>query len=274
MAIKKYKETDESAVVKKTALREVKMLRLLNQDSIVQLKEAFKRCVALKLRKGVLYLVFEYVETSLLEFLENQQAGFAPELVKKFTYQLLRAIECCHNHNIVHRDIKPENLLVNPLTENLKLCDFGFARIIAENEPYMTEYVATRWYRAPELLLGNSHYGKEVDYWAIGCIMGEMTDGQPLFPGESELDQLYLIQKVLGPLTDEQNEMFAKNPRFLGYKFPNISKPETLDKRYIGKMSKAALCLMKGFLNMDPKKRIKCILIVLHRQRSIKITIF
>jgi len=86
----------------------------------------------------------------------------------------------------------------------------------------LTDYVATRWYRSPELLLGDTKYGVEIDYWAIGCIMGELCDGQPLFPGDSEIDQLFLIQKVLGKLTPEQYEMFSKNPRFLGLKFPNV----------------------------------------------------
>ena len=92
--------------------------------------------------------------------------------------------------NVVHRDIKPENLLIDP-NDNLKLCDFGFARNIptsSKNQnPQMTDYVATRWYRSPELLLSD-RYNKEVDIWAIGCIMGELTDGEPLFPGESEVD--------------------------------------------------------------------------------------
>jgi cyclin-dependent kinase-like len=123
----------------------------------------------------------------------------------------------------------------------------------------MTDYVATRWYRAPELLLGSNSYGKEVDYWAIGCIMGELTDGQPLFPGESELDQLFLIQKMLGPLTAEQKEAFAKNPRFLGFRFPEISKPETLEKRYIGKLSKTAISLMKSLLKMEKSERMNSI---------------
>ena len=120
----------------------------------------------------------------------------------------------------------------------------------------MTEYVATRWYRAPELLLGSSDYTKEVDYWAIGCIMGELIDGQPLFPGESEIDQLYVIQKVLGPLPTEQKEVFARNPHFMGIRFPDVSRPETIAKRYIGKLSKNGLLFMKALLKMDPKERI------------------
>lgn len=91
--------------------------------------------------------------------------------------------------------------------------------------------------------------------WAIGCIMGEITDGQPLFPGESDIDQLYVIQKVLGPLTSTQKEEFSKNPRFIGLKFPEITRPETIEKKYIGKLSKTALQFMKGLISMDPNER-------------------
>lgn len=103
---------------------------------------------------------------------------------------------------MIHRDIKPENLLINPKKKELKICDFGFARVLNNKAGAggLTDYVATRWYRAPELLLSNN-YGKEVDIWAAGCIMGEITDGEALFPGESEIDQLFCIQKILGKLT-------------------------------------------------------------------------
>ena len=105
----------------------------------------------------------------------------------------MRAIDICHTCGIVHRDVKLENLLVN-VDKHLKLCDFGFARSIPEQTAAdLTDYVATRWYRSPELLLSAPDYGKPVDMWAIACILGEITDGQPLFPGENEMDQLYLI---------------------------------------------------------------------------------
>lgn len=249
VAIKKFKESEDDEIVRKTTLREVKILRMLKHENIVELREAFRR-------KGKLYLVFEYVEKNLLEILEQQPSGLPPELVRKYIYQLCRAINWCHEHDVVHRDIKPENLLINP-DHSLKLCDFGFARTVtAKNRGDLTDYVATRWYRAPELLLGDTGYGKSVDVWAIGCIMGELTDGQPLFPGESEIDQLYVIQKVMGPLTPEQTEMFLRNPRFLGLKFPDMSRPETLEKRYVGKLTKKALSFMKGLLIMDPSKRL------------------
>ncbi len=135
-------------------------------------------------------------------------------MVRRFICQLIKAMSYCHSLDIIHRDIKPENLLIgeyNLLTYSnnkkrngtLKLCDFGFARLLPQKGGNLTDYVATRWYRAPELLLGVNDYGKGVDLWAVGCILGELTDGQPLFPGESEIDQLYLIQKTLGPLTNE-----------------------------------------------------------------------
>jgi len=139
-------------------------------------------------------LVFEYFEKNLLEILEERPRGLPPEAVRKYIYQLLKAVEFCHRQNVIHRDIKPENLLINPSNHDLKLCDFGFARLLQKKkgEGELTDYVATRWYRAPELLLSNN-YGREVDIWAIGCIMGEITDGEALFPGGSEIDQLFCI---------------------------------------------------------------------------------
>lgn len=118
--------------------------------------------------------------------------------------------------------------------------------------------MATRWYRAPELLLSN-HYGKEVDIWAIGCIMGEITDGDALFPGESEIDQLFCIQKIMGRLTPYQQELFNKNPRFVGLQFPNMSKPETVERRYMGKMTPEAIQCLKGMLELDPEKRLTAV---------------
>lgn len=198
--------------------------------------------------------------------MEQHPSGSPAELVRRSTFQLCLAIEFCHRNGIIHRDIKPENLLVNTADNSLKLCDFGFARQMprpgevaaggagggagataAAAAGLLTDYVATRWYRAvscasrrstalanaspssrdsltpsfapssltaqPELLLGSTDYTMAVDMWAIGCIIGELTDGNPLFPGETELDQLGIIQQCLGPLTTSQMALFMKNPR-------------------------------------------------------------
>ncbi|XP_023656628.2 cyclin-dependent kinase-like 5 isoform X6 [Paramormyrops kingsleyae] len=247
VAIKKFKDSEENEEVKETTLRELKMLRTLKQENIVELKEAFRR-------RGKLYLVFEYVEKNMLELLEELPNGAPPEKVRNYIYQLIKAIHWCHKNDIVHRDIKPENLLISS-DDVLKLCDFGFARNLSEgsNANY-TEYVATRWYRSPELLLG-APYGKAVDMWSVGCILGELSDGQPLFPGESEIDQLYTIQKVLGPLPPEQMKLFYSNPRFHGLRFPAVSHPQTLERRYLGIISGLMLDLMKNLLLLDPSER-------------------
>jgi cyclin-dependent kinase-like len=248
VAIKKFKESDDDENLRKTTLREVKILRSLRHKNIVMLIEAFRR-------RAKLYLVFEYVEKNLLEVLEAQPEGLQPEIVKLYTYQLVMAISWCHSNDVIHRDIKPENLLIDLKTQTLKLCDFGFARVLPQGGQEMTDYVATRWYRAPELLLGSTTYGFGVDMWAIGCIMGELSDGQPLFPGESEVDQLYIVQKILGPMIPDHLDMFMANPRFAGLKFPDMSKPETLQKKYMGKILKRPLALMKALMAMDPAIR-------------------
>lgn len=253
VAIKKFKENeDDDPMVRKTTLREVKMLRFLKHGNIVSLKEAFRR-------KGRLYLVFEYVEKNMLEVLEDKPNGVDSELVRSYIFQLCCAIHYCHTNNVIHRDIKPENLLVNTSNSehSLRLCDFGFARSLPTNGNAceLTEYVATRWYRAPELLLGDTKYSKSVDIWAIGCIMGELIEGQPMFPGESEIDQLYLIQKMLGPLQKRHMELFATNPRFSGLKIPEVKVPETLYRRYCGRVSKKAISFLEGAIQLCPEDR-------------------
>ena len=175
-------------------MREVKMLNTLKGKSVVKMIEAFKR-------KGRLYLVFEFMDRNLLEVLEEKPDGLDRQSVRMFIYQILKAVDYFHSQNVMHRDIKPENLLINSKTNELKVCDFGFARHIhrksaidriqssskhstksaeGNNNPAdLTDYVATRWYRSPELLLVSDDlpYGKEVDIWAVGCIMGELMDG-------------------------------------------------------------------------------------------------
>uniref|UniRef100_A0A3B3BGN3 Cyclin dependent kinase like 5 n=1 Tax=Oryzias melastigma TaxID=30732 RepID=A0A3B3BGN3_ORYME len=247
VAIKKFKDSEENEEVKETTLRELKMLRTLKQENIVELKEAFRR-------RGKLYLVFEYVEKNMLELLEELPTGVPTEKVRSYIFQLIKAIHWCHKHDIVHRDIKPENLLISS-DDVLKLCDFGFARNLSEGtDANYTEYVATRWYRSPELLLG-APYGKAVDMWSVGCILGELSDGQPLFPGESELDQLFTIQKVLGPLPPEQMKLFYNNPRFHGLRFPAVNHPQTLERRYLGIIGGGLLDLLKNLLLLNPTER-------------------
>ena len=247
VAIKKFKEIGDD-LIKKTMKRELKMLQRLHHPNIVEFQDAFKR-------KGNLFLVFEFVDKNLLELIEENPKGLDPNIIKTIIYQLCKAIKYLHGQKIIHRDIKPENLLIAKNNET-KLCDFGFARLISGNSEKLTDYVATRWYRAPELLISQGEYGPEVDYWAIGCIMGELVDGNPLFPGENELDQIHCIQKVLGNLTEKQQETFYSNPIYQGKNLLNITKPETLERKYFGKLNKQAINFLKGLLELEPKKRL------------------
>lgn len=250
VAIKRFKESDEDELVRKTTLREVKILRLLKEEThVVHLLEAFRR-------KGKLYLVFEYVGCNLLDVLEKHPQGLDMEEVKRMIFTLLLGVRACHINSVIHRDIKPENLLMHP-DSTMRLCDFGFARIYNTSMDDLTDYVATRWYRSPELLLGTTNYGLPSDMWAVGCIMAEMVDGQALFPGESELDQIFMIQKLLGNFTPQQVDVFRKNKRFAGETLRDVSKTEsTLDRKYGRKANKPALHFLKSLLVIDPEKRL------------------
>eukprot|EP00992_Anisonema_acinus_P012831 TRINITY_DN8380_c0_g1_i1.p1 TRINITY_DN8380_c0_g1~~TRINITY_DN8380_c0_g1_i1.p1 ORF type:complete len:666 (-),score=147.70 TRINITY_DN8380_c0_g1_i1:157-2154(-) len=250
VAIKKFKESDEDEQVRKTALREVRILKQLKHDNIVNLVEVFRR-------KGKLYLVFEYVEKTILEELEKHPYGLSELEVKKCTWQLLKGVEYCHDNNIIHRDIKPENILMSKHGA-LKLCDFGFARALAGHGAKYTDYVATRWYRSPELLVGDTEYGKPVDVWAIGCNVAELSNGIPLFPGESDIDQLFQIIKCFGKLTARQVDIFKRNPLYVGIELPKPLDIDTIEKRFAPTQQKYLLGLLQQCLHYDPEHRNSC----------------
>ena len=186
--------------------------------------------------------LYEYMSS----FKKNNQS--IPEhKIKNIVFQIIAGINYLHQHGIIHRDLKPENILMMNDSNLIKIADFGVAKETSYNGIPMTDYVCTRWYRAPECVLKSTSYSYSIDVWAIGCIMGELADGNPLFPGENETDQLHCIQKVLGNLPEDQVEMFYKNPLYNGNKLLDVQKPETLEKRYMGKLSKVAINFMKGF---------------------------
>jgi len=248
VALKKFIDTDEDRAVRKIAAREIRFLRSLNHDNVVTLLDVFKR-------NRRLYLVFEYVEFSLLDCMERSGGGLAPAHVRKYLFQILRALAFMHDAHVIHRDLKPENIL---LTEQgfVKLCDFGFARSVstAYSRCY-TEYVSTRWYRSPELLIGDTRYGKPIDMWAFGCLIPEMINSQPLYPGSSDVDQLYQIVRSCGELCPRHLQIVRKNPAFAGWKWPRQKEKYMVDRRI---KNKSLLKIAKECLRMDPAARFTC----------------
>ena len=175
-------------------LREVKSLRKLNHHNIVKLKEVIRQ-------KDSLYFVFEFMKNNLYEVISKNVTMPPENEIKLMAFDSLQGIAACHKNGYFHRDLKPENLLIND--QNIvKLADFGLAREIRARPPF-TEYVSTRWYRAPELLLCSPNYNSPIDIFAMGLIIVEMYLLRPLVPGNSEADQLMKICLVLGtPPTD------------------------------------------------------------------------
>ncbi|KAK3232658.1 hypothetical protein CYMTET_57011 [Cymbomonas tetramitiformis] len=250
VAIKKFKESDDDEQVRKTALREVRLLKTLKHDNVVNLLEVFRR-------KGKLYLVFEYVERTILEDLEKNVSGMDKLEVKKVLYQLLKSVHFCHSHNVIHRDIKPENLLMSN-DGVLKLCDFGFARPIPGQGVKLSDYVSTRWYRAPELLVGDVYYNAGVDVWAVGCMFVELLTGVPLFPGESDLDQLWLIFKCLGILADRHLEHIRKNPVFSHIRPLQANEHDPLSKKFPN-LDPEEMQFLVACLHHEPEMRPTCL---------------
>lgn len=251
VAIKKFVESEDDPLIKKIAMREVRMLKQLKHANLVNLIEVFRR-------KRKLHLVFEYCDHTVLHELEKYHPKGVPEQqTKRIIWQTLKAVEFCHNHNCIHRDVKPENILI---TKNgtIKLCDFGFARILSEcpGDDY-TDYVATRWYRAPELLVGDTQYGPPVDVWAIGCVFAELMSGQALWPGRSDVDQLYLIRKTLGDLIERHMKVFSNNKFFEGLTIPTPTTMDPLESRFPN-VDEEALDFMTSCLQMDPARRHTC----------------
>ncbi|CAF3546894.1 unnamed protein product [Adineta steineri] len=249
VAIKQFKQAPAGHYTDMDIIeRELNVLQSLRFENVVELIEWFRH-------KKQCFLVFEYVEWNMLQVLQEHPDGLALEQVRHLSSQLFNAIHWCHTHEIIHRDIKPENLLISK-NFILKLCDFGFARFCntQTSADFYTDYVATRWYRSPELLIG-SPYGKPVDIWACGCIMAELATGQALFAGESDIDQLYRIQKCLGPLPSKYVEAMKTNPKFDGLKFPPIHHLETLERRYGHLFPPDVMSLFTGALRLYALER-------------------
>lgn len=203
-----------------------------------------------------LNLVLEYVpETvySISRFHQKSKIALPLIYVKLYLYQLSRALAHIHSLGICHRDIKPQNLLVNPANQQLKLCDFGSAKALVKGEPNVS-YICSRYYRAPELIFGSTDYTTAIDIWSQGCVGAELLLGQPLFPGDSGVDQLVEIIKVLGTPTRE--EISSMNSNYIEFKFPQI-KGCQWRKVFRNKTPEEAIDFIASTLAYTPENRVK-----------------
>ncbi|CAA0820790.1 Shaggy-related protein kinase theta [Striga hermonthica] len=252
-------ETGESVAIKKVLQdrryknRELQIMRLLNHPNVIQLKHYFYSTT--ENNEVYLNLVLEYVSETVYRASRHYTRAnqYMPVIyVQLYTYQICRALNYMHRViGVCHRDIKPQNLLVNPHTHQLKLCDLGSAKMLVPGEPNVS-YICSRYYRAPELIFGATEYTTAIDMWSVGCVMAELLLGRPLFPGESSVDQLVEIIKVLGTPTRE--EIKCMNPNYSEFKFPQI-KAHPWHKVFHKRMPPEAVDLVSRLLQYSPTLR-------------------
>ncbi|XP_071842632.1 glycogen synthase kinase-3 beta-like isoform X2 [Apostichopus japonicus] len=234
--------------------RELQIMRRLDHSNIVQLKYFFYSSGDKK-DEVYLNLVLEFIPETVYRVARhyNKSKQTIPILyVKLYMYQLFRSLAYIHSLGICHRDIKPQNLLLDPETGVLKLCDFGSAKLLVKGEPNVA-YICSRYYRAPELIFGATDYTCNIDIWSAGCVLAELLLGQPIFPGDSGVDQLVEIIKVLGTPTREQ--IYEMNRNYTEFKFPQI-RPHPWNKVFRPRTPADSIDLCSRLLQYTPKTRI------------------
>jgi serine/threonine protein kinase len=248
VALKKTRLESEDEGVPSTAIREIALLRELCHPNIVDLKDVIHS-------DQKLYLVFEFLDQDLKKYMDAVGKKLKPMLVKSYLFQLLQGITFCHRRRVLHRDLKPQNLLIDR-HGTLKLADFGLARAFGVPIRTYTHEVVTLWYRAPEILLGGRQYATAVDIWSIGCIFAEMVMRAPLFPGDSEIDELFRIFRTLGTPTED---MWPGVSSYRDFKttFPKWT-PKPLSQ-VVTDLEPDGLDLMSQMLIYEPGKRISAV---------------
>jgi mitogen-activated protein kinase 15 len=203
-----------------------------------------------------IYLVFDFMDTDLHAVI---RANILEDIHKQYIiYQVLKCLKYMHSANLLHRDLKPSNLLLNSEC-HVKVADYGLARSLDTKEPdqtpILTDYVATRWYRAPEILLGSNKYTKGVDMWSLGCILAELLLGKPVFPGTSTLNQLDRVMELIGrPTQDDIDAIDCPLAQTMLESLPP-TKPKRL-RDVFPTASDEALDLLKSLLHFNPHKRL------------------
>lgn len=251
VAIKKVTNAFEDLVDAKRILREIKLLRHFDHENIIHIKDL----MAPKSYNDFndIYIVSELMETDLHRVIYSKQV-LTEDHVQYFIYQTLRALKYIHSANVIHRDLKPSNLLLNSNCD-LKVCDFGLARGLEDTQLALTEYVVTRWYRAPEIMLSCREYTKSIDVWAVGCIFAELLQRKPLFPGEDYINQLQLITEILGTPSEKDMD-FIKSDRAKRFMRNQPLKCKKKFRTMYPHVSAEGIDLLEKMLKFNPKIRI------------------
>ncbi|KAL1966928.1 hypothetical protein VTN77DRAFT_3672 [Rasamsonia byssochlamydoides] len=266
VALKKIRLEAEDEGVPSTAIREISLLKEMNDPNIVRLLNIVHA------DGHKLYLVFEFLDLDLKKYMEAlpvseggrgkalpdgsgmdmNRMGLGEAMVKKFMAQLVEGVRYCHSHRILHRDLKPQNLLIDR-EGNLKLADFGLARAFGVPLRTYTHEVVTLWYRSPEILLGGRQYSTGVDMWSVGAIFAEMCTRKPLFPGDSEIDEIFKIFRLLGTPDETTWPGVTSYPDFKPT-FPKWKR----DPNYalVPGLEENGLDLLEALLEYDPARRI------------------
>lgn len=244
VAIKKLRVSNHDEGIPACTLREISLLQELEHDHVVKLLD-------LSFNDTRIYLIFEFVDKDLKDYMNCVESLPCP-LVKHYMHQILEAVKYCHSKRILHRDIKPQNILIDR-RGTLKLADFGLARAYQLPLQSYTHEVVTLWYRAPEVLLGGSIYGTSVDTWSIGCIFAEMVIHKPVFPGNSEIDQLFQIFRKLGTPNESLWPGVSHFPHFKK-SFPKWKIPCLAE--VLHNFDKEGIDLLEQMLNYCPRTRI------------------
>ncbi|XP_029974000.1 mitogen-activated protein kinase 14A isoform X1 [Salarias fasciatus] len=248
VAVKKLSRPFQSIVHAKRTYRELRLLKHMKHENVIGLLDVFTPATSLMEFTDV-YLVTHLMGADLNNIVKCQK--LTDDHVQFLIYQILRGLKYIHSADIIHRDLKPSNLAVNEDCE-LKILDFGLAR---HTDDEMTGYVATRWYRAPEIMLNWMHYNMTVDIWSVGCIMAELLTGKTLFPGSDHIDQLKLIMKLVGiPGPELLMKISSESARNYISSLPQMPKRDFTDV-FLG-ANPQAVDLLEKMLVLDTDKRI------------------
>eukprot|EP01012_Entosiphon_sulcatum_P064332 TRINITY_DN9312_c0_g1_i1.p1 TRINITY_DN9312_c0_g1~~TRINITY_DN9312_c0_g1_i1.p1 ORF type:complete len:406 (+),score=53.33 TRINITY_DN9312_c0_g1_i1:765-1982(+) len=259
VAIKKVTNAFEHTTDTKRLLREILLLRHLDHVNILCIKDLMCPKDANQLFSS-LFIVTELMDTDLHHVIQSPQQ-LSDQHVQYFVYQLLRALKYLHSAGIIHRDVKPSNLLLNENCQ-LKLCDFGLARSIPardedlqEEDNFMTEYVVTRWYRAPELLLQERYYDGAIDVWSVGCVLAELLGRKPVFPGSDYIDEIIKITNIVGTPTEHDLSNFGSEAAREFIRSLQFKESIPWDELF-PKAEPLAIDLLTQMLKFDPAQRL------------------